>query len=309
MPVPPHVFAVTPERLDYACCGREAGGLRLKAYRSVELPPESFAEGLLGGPLKEPGAFREGLAGFIASLDEPVKAASLVVPDAWLRLTFSEAVDLPDAGAARDEVLRWKLKRLVPFRVEDLRIQGVDVTRPGAGPGDRRLLLAFALEVVLAQLEEAFAAAGVTIGQISNVGLSLLGALPPPAGEAIQGLAVVDGDGAYSLAFSRGEAPMLHRYKAAGRELSSATRGSLVERDLRLTRTFLEEQLGAGRLARLVLAAPPAVEPLWMDWLAAGLEGEVEPLAMEHLPVVDGLRGLPLAEVAPLVGAAAREVA
>ena len=34
--------------------------------------------------------------------------------------TFIETAELPKAAQLRDEVLRWKLKRLVPFRVEDL---------------------------------------------------------------------------------------------------------------------------------------------------------------------------------------------
>lgn len=314
MPVPPHVFALAPDRLDYACCERGAGGFRLEAHRSVELPPGSFTEGLLGGPLKDPAAFRDGLGSFVASLDEPVKAASLVVPDAWLRLAFAEAGELPDAGSAREDVLRWKLKRLVPFRVEDLRVQGVEVSLPAAGPEGRRLLLAFALEGLLAQIESAFAAAGVALGQISNVSLSLLGALPPPPDGALQGLVVVAEDGAYSLVFGQDEEPFLHRYKASGRELAGAARSSLVERDLRLTRNFLDQQLGGVPLARVVLAAAPADEPAWLTWLAAGLAGEgeppaVEPLSVHHLPPVEGLDGLPLTELAPLVAAANREVA
>jgi hypothetical protein len=305
--VPPHAFAVSKDRLDYAAAERAGGGLRLRDYRSAELPAGSFADGLLGGPLKDPDAFRAGLAGFVAGLDAPVRAASLVVPDAWLRMTFTDGGDLPAAGSARDDVLRWKLKRLVPFRVEDLRIRGEEVA-PLNGEGPRRLLLAFALELLLTQLEEAFAAAGVTLGQIATGGLSLLGALRPPAGGAPHGLVVV-ADGGYTVLFGRGEEPLLHRHKAAGGNLAPDTRRAMVGRDLRLTKSFLAEQLGGPPPERMVLAAPPDLASTWLGWLAEDLDQDVELLTPEHLPPVAGLDELPLHEVAPLVGALSREVA
>jgi len=309
--VPPHVFALTGRRLDYGCFDRSKSGFTLTDYRSVELPPASFAEGLLGGPLLEPAVFRRGLAEFIAELPGPVKAASLVLPDAWLRVTFAEGGDVPGNGTVRQDVLRFKLKRLVPFRVDELRVEGEELParRPGETP---RLLLGFALETLIHQLEEAFAAAGVRLGQITNTSLAALTALSGAIGQAgdgevLGGLALVTEEG-YSLIFARYGEPVLFRYKGSLHEMDEAARGTLVERDLRLTRTFLEEQVGEGVLGRMVVVAAPEALPRWLDRLSEGLGEGAEALATSHLPPVAGLPAMPLSEVVPLLGAASGEV-
>ncbi len=133
-------------------------------------------------------------------------------------------------------MLRWKLKRLVPFRVDELRVSAAEVAPlPGPGGAPPALLLGFAVEQLLVQVEDAFNAAGVRLGQISNVSLSLLAATDPPPGGGFAALMVVEDEG-YTLVFSRGGEPVLHRYKGFAGALPEASRGSFVGRDLRLTR-------------------------------------------------------------------------
>lgn len=322
VPVPPHVFALDSTALRYGQLVRQGRGFRLRAFRELPLPPDAFHSGLLGGPLRDPAAFAERLAAFVGALPGPLKAASLVVPDAWLRVVFATSGELPGAAAARDEVLRWKLRRLVPFRVDELRLDAVEVT-PLPGPPEsenepRRVLMGFALEQLLGQVEDAFTAAAVTIGQITNQSLALAAALEPPAGGDIDALALVEGEG-YSLVFSRhaarvaggpGQEPVLHRYKGLTGTLPEAARTSLVARDLKLTANFLDEYLGGARLGRVVLVAPPEVEPLWLGRLRDGLGVGAEPLDGRHMPpVVAEGESAPWRTMAPLLGAARREVA
>jgi hypothetical protein len=314
-PVPPDVFSVDGESLTYGCFQRLGPDFELARHHAVELPPGVFQEGLLGGPLSEPEALDGAVTQLLEQVGEPVAEASLVLPDAWMRVSFTEAAELPSRKQARDEILRWKLRRLVPFRVDELRIGAVEVAPlPQQTPDSeepRRLLLAFALESLLAGLEDAFARAGVRIGQIANASLSALGTLVPPRGEGLTALALVEEDG-YTLAFARGRDPVLHRYKGSAGTLGDSARASFVQRDLRLTRNFLEEQLPAEPLRGVLVAAPPELEPSWIEWLQHGFGGVVEPLSRRHLPLrgADPRQPEPLwRRLAPMLGAASQEVA
>jgi hypothetical protein len=315
LPVPPHAFSIDAAALRYGQIARQGRGFRLRAFRELPLPPDAFQAGILGGPLRDPAAFAERLAAFVSALPgQPIKAASLVVPDAWLRCVFTDSGPLPRASQARDDVLRWKLRRLVPFRVDELRLGAVEVT-PLPGPPEnesepRRVLMGFGLEQLLSQLEDAFAAAGVRIGQITGASLALVAALEPAPGD-VEALAVVE-DGGYTLVFTRrsprGAEPVLHRYKGFAGGIPEAAGSALVARDLKLTATFLDERLGGARLSRVVLVAPPEAEPVWMERLHDGLGTAAQALDGRHLPPVlaEG-ESAPWRTMAPLLGAARRE--
>jgi hypothetical protein len=348
VPVAPHAFALSERRIAYGQFVRLATGFRFRGYRAALLPPETFHLGLLGGPLRDPAAFGALLGRFLGELPSAVREASLVVPEAWLRVSFTEATDLPKAAEARDEVLRWKLKRLVPFRVDELRIGAAEVAPLPGQQEPRRLLLGFALEQLLAQLEEVFAEAGIRLGQITSASLALIEALdlermaeaaeerplrrvlPPPGtapsspAEPAAGLVGPAGDterqrfgavslveeGGYTLAFVRDGEPVLHRFKTVAPSLPEAAWTGLVSRDLKLTRSFLEEHFPGSSLDWVVLSAPPELEPAWLARLAEGLGTPARPLDGRHLPPLQiEEAAAPWREMAPLLGAARREVA
>src|SRR4051812_33127046 len=206
LPPRPPVFSLDEERLRSGSFARDRHGFRLRAFREVELPRDPFQHGPLGGPLRDPIAFRDLVAGMVKAIPGGVREASLVLPDTWLRVTFTESGDLPKETAALDEVLRWKLRRLVPFRVDELRVDATEVSPVPGQEEPRRLLLGFAVEQLLAQIEEAFAAAGVRVGQVSNASLALLAAVAatsPGAPDAFSAVVLVGEEGD-ALIFARG---------------------------------------------------------------------------------------------------------
>lgn len=313
VPSPPHVFSLDGEKLRYGQFAHDRHGFRLRAFREAALPRDPFQHGPLGGPLRDPAGFRELVAGMVKAIPGGVREASLVLPDPWLRVTFTESGDLPKTAEAIDEVLRWKLRRLVPFRVDELR---VDATEVSAIPGQeepRRLLLGFAVEQLLAQIEESFAAAGVRIGQVSNASLALLAAVaasPGAAPDAFSAVVLVAEEG-YALIFARGGEPVLHRYKGFTGALPEASRASFVSRDLKLTRNFLDEHFPGAPLGAVLLLAPPELEPVWLDRLEEGLGRPATPVDGRHLPPLRAEEPSvpPWRSLAPMLGAARQEVA
>jgi type IV pilus assembly protein PilM len=305
VPAPPHAFALDERRLAYGRFEAAGGGHELRELRRVELPPDSFAPGALGGAPRDAAAFAERLGQLLAGLSAPVTQASLVLPDAWLRVTFVEIGDLPRTHEAREEVLRWKLKRLVPFRVDDLRLNWCEVAPLPQQAEPRRLLVAFGLEVVLAALEAAFAARGVWLGRITSESLALLPAVDPALTAAGLAVVAVPHAGGYTLLFTRLGEPVFHRFK--GFEGGADAGSGSVARDLRLTRAFVAEQLPEAPLERVVLASPPARAAQWAVWLEEGFGREAEPLESLQLPLSATDR-LAWAEVAPMLGAVRQEV-
>lgn len=312
VPAPPHAFGLDARRLRYGQFVRDRQGFRLRGWREAALPADAFHSGLLGGPLRDPAAFQALVGGLVQGIPGGVKEASLVLPDAWLRVTFSEITDLPRQAQARDDVLRWKLRRLVPFRVDELRVSAVEVEPLPVQEEPRRVMLGFGVEQLLGQVEDAFAAHGVRLGRITNSSLALLAAVELPASPGFAAVVQVETEG-YTLIFARDGEPVLHRFKAftgdAGSTGGGAHAGYII-RDLKLTRNFLDEHFAGAPLGQVLLLAPPESEPMWLDRLQEGLGASVAPVDGRHLPSLRSEDPVAPAwrELAPMLGAARQEV-
>jgi hypothetical protein len=332
--IPPHAFALSRQELAYASFspGEAAAAPAFRTLleaQSVTLPSGLFGEGPLGVPVGDSASFAAAVRTLIGRLSRAPKEAALVLPDAWVRGLMIESAELPDEPAARREVLRFRLKRLVPFRTEDLRVAAVPlgagdaVVESEAGNGSsgrnegRRAFANFANEALLEVIESGFSAAGVRVGWISGATAALhaglVGALAPaPVDEgdveAILGLAHVDSDG-FTFVVSRGGEPVVWRQKSFTEGLADADRERLLTAELRLTRTFLEDRLPGRTMGALFLSAPAVVEPFWQRVLLDGLGVAPLRLRPEHV----GFAGGPLesgadSELLALAGAVTRKV-
>ena len=173
MPVPSAIFSVDEAELRYAQIRGHDLGYELTDTQSVELDADLFAAGPVGGPIHDPERFRSAVAELLAKIHDEVTAGSLILPDPWLRIALVDGEELPRRTDAREEILKWKLQRTVPFRVEELRVRGVPTrSRSRREPSDR-VLLGFGLESLLRQLEGAFEDRGVHLGYVSSESLSL----------------------------------------------------------------------------------------------------------------------------------------
>lgn len=308
-PVPPHVFAVGRRELRYGAFLAAPEGHRFQEFHSVPLPAEMFGNGPLGTPLADPAPFEAALERLQARISVPVKEASLVLPDSWARHLMVELGELPQEPKAWQEVLRFRLRRLLPFRVEELRLD-VEPVASLLGPSEPgRSLVSFASEALCEALEAGFARRGIRIGQIVGATLATVAALARGGRtSALWGVTLVDAEG-FALAIVSGSEPVLWRQKSFTPGLADADRARLLTAELRLTRTFLSERLAAENLGVVFLAAPREVEPFWLEVLAAGLDCRPLRLGAEHLPLAGEVNLETAAELAPLVGAACREVA
>jgi len=291
------VFCHSKDTLLYARVDVEDEGVRVGDLRSIELAEDCFHSGQLGGPARDTAVFEASVRSLVAEIDnggEPIGEASLVLPDQWCRLVFAEGDQMPSATAAREEALRWKLKRLVPFRIDELRINAVPASPLSGQEGDERVMIGFAIDLLVSQVEKAFDLVGIQLGQIANVSLSIANLVEPLPEDEV-GVIVVAQDDGYSLLASVGESPVLYRYKDLA-TTDGAAAGSVIDREMRMTAGFLAERLEGRGVGRVVVVG----EGDWPSIVAEALE--VQPDVLDSSLFVPPHSGA--ASVAPTIRAA-----
>jgi hypothetical protein len=300
--VPPSVFAIGERSLGYLSLAEE-GELTCQESHLAELGEDCFQAGPLGGRLRDVEGFTRALDALLGKMIRRPREASLVVPDNWMRLTFVELEEWPRRQDEQLEILRFKLGRIVPFRVLELRIGAERVPALTDGSA-HRFAVGFGIESAFGQLEEIFEDRGIRIGDLSNASLSLLEALKEGLEPAPLGAVVSIDEDRYALIVTRHGSPIVYRSKAHG----SGESLEPVARELRLTKSFLQERVEPGILSDLVLAAPESREAAWRPLLEEVFEIPVASLAREW-SAIPGLDNLTFQAAAPLLGAALREVA
>lgn len=311
--MPPHVFAVSASGVLYGRVARGGGTVTLEQVEAAALPADAFAEGPLGGPLRTASALGEALGALLERTAETPAEATLVLPDRWLRAVLADGSDLPRSRAARRDAVLWKLRRLLPFRVDELRVSDREI-EPVAPGGPRRVLLGFAIELLLGQIEDAFLERGVRLGSITGTSLALASGLfresrdeTPTSGATL--LSVI-GETGYSLMVIAQGGPQLYRYKALEPTLDRAVLGPLVRRELSLTLSFLAESQPELEVERALLLAPEPVAPDWLLWLQEALAASSETVGPPQLGLEPS--AVPVSQpwhvVAPMVAATLEEV-
>jgi hypothetical protein len=308
-PVPPHAFALDGERLVGAAFRREGGRFRLVERHAAALPPGVLGDGPLGGPVADPGVLDAAVAELVGRFARRPRHASLVLPDAWARGLAVELGDLPERPELRREILRFRLRKTVPFRVEELRVAAAPIAAVAGQQDPVRALVLYASEPLVAGCERAFAAAGVHLGQVVGASLARVAALAGARRLAgLVALAAVE-PGGFTLVVTRDGEPVVWRQKGFADLGAGEARAPQLAAELRLTRTFLDERLAAPRLDAVLLSAPEEARATWRALLAEAFERPVAAIADDELPLAAESAAGEAEELAPLVGAVCREVA
>jgi hypothetical protein len=256
---------------------RQKDGPGLGAAVCLELPEDALRLTLTEPGLTDPAGFASLLRGALerAGAKDGGRAA-LVLPDAVARVALLPAAEVGAAsGAPREELVRFKLRKSVPFDIREARL--------ALGSGDPVPVVAIA-RPVLEGFESACVAAGLEVGRVELASLALLRA--EAEGAAGDCLFVNWEPGHCSLILSRDGQPLLFR-SLSGPQVGEA---GGVEREVASTILYHGERLGgtlAGavvrsgwgsaaeavdRLSRVLGFPPTAVNP-WRGRSGVPVEG------------------------------------
>lgn len=255
------------------------------------------------GPVPE-GAFEVGAVGLQAvdaervvpvlqSLQQRVTGAhraTVVVPMRWLRAHLLELEELPRKRAEMDDVVRWRLKKLLPVRPTELRL---DLVRLGRSNGAHRLLCLTGLERAYAALEEAFSDAGVQPALITPAPFALA---TVQSGDARLGLVVDLEPGMLTVLLQEhGETRLLRTKPLPPTE----ELWPIIHRELRMSLVYIREQLGIDEELETVVAAGGgiALEPLeaWLEQEEGVRAAETPRSEIDTLPAASRSLLAPLA--------------
>lgn len=174
-PLPPAVLALDEERITLGLLSRRRD--TLLRVESVPVGGECFKPGPVGLLQVERGMLASALSTLVQRVVQLPSRGSLVVPTSWVRCLHVETGGLPRQRQEAEDVIRWRLKKLLPCRPEEVRLDFLPIGDDG------RVLVTLALDRPLAVVEDTVAAAGMTLGRIEPTVLAISN-LAQPAGGA-----------------------------------------------------------------------------------------------------------------------------
>jgi type IV pilus assembly protein PilM len=290
---------------------RGRGKPELEVAEARPLPEQAAGTSIFKPNLGTPEEMAGRLRKLLEATGTKPGRLSLVLPDNLAKISLVSLPERPSSARRLDEVLRFKLRRAVPFRLEDAVL--THQVLPGEGTGVT-VLVAVMLRAVVEQYERALEAAGVRPGLVDLCTPNLYNLCRPQMTAA----AASGGDvgllnvasGYFTLLIVRNERLLFYRcksYSAGDSEEDLGPLDTLMARELTSSLSYWRDKLGGERLSRVLLRAvngaatdvPPILESLGV--------GGVEPVDLARgVNVPAGLKLAPAVaqRIAPAAGAA-----
>jgi type IV pilus assembly protein PilM len=158
---------------DRVLAGRVADrGRNIEMCAAGELKPGTVVPDLTETNLKEPEAIRAAIRETLGSLSGRSRDVIAILPDVAVRVVLLDFETLPSKRADAEGVIRFRLKKSLPFDVDKAKISyQTETSATGV-----RLIAAVALNSVVEDYEAAFRDAGYTPGVVMPSMLAALGA-------------------------------------------------------------------------------------------------------------------------------------
>lgn len=147
------------------------------AYAFQTLPADAVAPGVAEPNLRSPGAVTDAIRSALERISPGFRAVTVVLPDLAARVFLLEFDSLPDAPSHAVEILRIRLRKVVPFDVENAKI---DYQMLPQQETRCRVLAVTIPRPILAEYEAAVYAAGYEPGAALPSSLAALAALHSP---------------------------------------------------------------------------------------------------------------------------------
>lgn len=298
--------SVVAVRLD-----RRGKGFRLTSCGRQSLPAGVFSASLLKsgvGDLPQLGSAIQKVlhqvgAGSGAKL-------SLALPDTAVKVFLVELAEIPPQRDQAAELIRFRIRKSIPFRPEEARLSWDVIQR--APDGKSQVLVATSPETAIEPLEQLLAQLGYRCGLVDIASFNVLnlarleGLLESPAGD----VAVVDATPAYfSLIILRQGRLVFYRAKSYHLQGNFQGEESLrvVGRELRSSLSYYEEHLGGQGIRGTLLRASGVSEAEFGGVVAESGFGTVKPFRpLKALPELQHLAAENAAELMPAAGLALR---
>jgi type IV pilus assembly protein PilM len=229
---PPAAAEITAEGVLAAASG---SGEEL-AYAFASLESGAVVPGIEEANLRNPEAVAAALRSALGDLSTPSRAITLVLPDACVRVFVLDFDSLPSKPDDAIPVLRFRLRKMVPFDVEH---GGVSYQVLTQNEDECKVLTAVLPGPILAEYEAAVRAAGYEPGAVLPSSLAAIEIADPM--EAV--LAVNLSGAAMTTLIANGQNLLLYRTLDLPQGLME--RISEIRRGIAVAAAYYEDKLGA----------------------------------------------------------------
>lgn len=296
---PAVAVSIAPEQVTAVHLESGRNGPLVRRHARLPLPPGAVTPAVQGTNLADPAAVAEALDGVLERLPRRPRRIGLLLPDAAAKVSMVRFASVPARAADLDSMLRWQVRKTVPFDVDEAQVDWMP-GRTTAG-GEQEFVTVLAHRAVVEEYERVCAAAGMHAGLVDLLSFSLIeaavacGATDPTA----DWLLVLVGGGSSTLAVVRDRHPLLFRTVADGQPP-----GDLVHQ----TAMYYEDRLGGSGLSHALIAGNGGAQH-GFEAIRRVIEGRlaiaVEPIAnrlARLLPDRDGLDAAALDGLAAPLG-------
>ncbi|HYX67553.1 MAG TPA: hypothetical protein VE825_00350 [Terriglobales bacterium] len=238
----------------------------VELYTSRALAGGAVAPSLTAGNVADAALLRQTVADALAAVAGRSREVIAVIPDAAARVFLVDFDTLPDRPAEAAAVVRFRLRKSLPFDVDLAQISYQASRRNGMV----KVVAAVASATVIEEYEALFRDAGYNPGMVLP---SMLAALSPMEAGRPALVAKVDSGGITLAIVEQGELRLMraleNRYGTAidGKQLADEIHPSLV---------FFQDTYG-GSIERILLAGVPSLDQVTMP-LESQTGIKVEPL-------------------------------
>jgi len=233
---PPAAVEVTPEGVLAAAL--PTGG-QAPDFAFAPLPTGALVPGIAEANLHAPEAVAAAIRTALGQVSPRTRAVTLVLPDTTVRVFVLDFDSLPGKAAEAISVLRFRLRKMVPFDVEHA---GVSYQVLSQTKDECRVLTAVTPGPVLAEYEAAVRAAGYEPGAVLPSSMAALETID--ATEAV--LTAHLSTNALSTTITAGEDLLL--YRTLDLPADEQTRLADVQRGIAVAAAYYEDKLHAPAL-------------------------------------------------------------
>jgi len=203
-------------------------------YAFEPLPSEALIPGIGEPNLRAPEAVAGAIRTALGNVAPRTRAVTLVLPDAAVRVFVLDFDSLPSRADEVVPVLRFRLRKMVPFDVEHA---GVSYQVLSQDKTECRVLVAVLPGPILAEYESAVSAAGYEPGAVLPSSLAALAALD--AQEPV--LAACLSGASLTTSIAHGQDLLL--YRTLDLPAEPGLRLSEVQRDIAVAAAYFEDKL------------------------------------------------------------------
>ena len=260
---------VAARRVTAAAVARTSAGATVTAHATEPLPAGAVTATINGPNLADRQAVQAALQRVLEAAGRP-RQVGLVVPDTAAKVSLVRFDAVPARAADLDAMIRWQVKKAVPFAIEQAQVSWT-ATGAAASGGSDFVVVAMRRDIV-EEYESVCAACGAHAGLVDLATFNLVNFVllgepggAPPDGDWL----LVNLTPEYStLAIVRGASLVFYRNRLADAE------GHLADL-VHQTAMYYEDRLGGGGFSRVVVGGDKAALEPEVDALRETLEGRL----------------------------------